>query len=72
MFVRQEEVHHEDMKKSPGPHGVDDADSTDVSKVDVFSPVAKSKKFETRQSLKDKALYDWSEVAYLFEDGLIP
>ena len=26
----------------------------------------------TRPSIKDGALYDWSEVAYLFEDGKIP
>ena len=26
----------------------------------------------TRQSLKDKNYYDWSEVAYLFEDEVIP
>lgn len=29
-------------------------------------------KGETRQSLKDKHYYDWSEVAYLFEDEIIP
>lgn len=61
-----------DQKKSPRPQHVDDADSTDASKADVFSPAGKTKRFETRQSLKDKALYDWSEVAYLFDDGLIP
>jgi len=52
---------------------VDDADSTDVSKVDVFSPMRKKKvPGETRQTLQDRNQYDWSEVAYLFEDGVIP
>ena len=46
-----------------------DADSTDVSKADAFSPQAGLK---VRPSIKEKALYDWSEVAYLFEDGQIP
>jgi len=52
---------------------VDDADSTDVSKVDVFLPMRKKKvPGETRQTLQDRNQYDWSEVAYLFEDGVIP
>jgi hypothetical protein len=47
----------------------DGADSTDVSRADAFSPQAGLK---VRPSIKEKALYDWSEVAYLFEDGQIP
>lgn len=44
-----------------------------MSKADVFSPLRKkTDKGETRQSLKDKHYYDWSEVAYLFEDEVIP
>lgn len=43
---------------------IDDAESTDVSK--AGSP---TKMMDARSSMRDRALYDWSEVAYLFEDG---
>jgi hypothetical protein len=36
---------------------------------DELSP---SKPRDARESLQQAALYDWSEVAYLFDDGLIP
>ena len=64
-------------KKNGSPRPVD-AESTDVSKADVFSSpgLGSADKAHSelggRPSLKDKALYDWSEVAYLFEDGQIP
>ena len=46
--------------------------STDVSKIgDEMSP-GKDARSEARGSMQQNALYDWSEVAYLFEDGLIP
>lgn len=66
---------------------LDDAVSTDVSKAGMepgmgFSPemaAAKMSKLKRgegqvppRESLAQQALYDWSEVAYLFEDGVIP
>jgi len=53
---------------------VDDAESTDVSKAgEGFSPaVGRAKTGGARESLQQSALYDWSEVAYLFEEGLIP
>ena len=46
---------------------IDDADSTDVSKAGDFT-AEKPKKGGMGQS----PVYDWSEVAYLFEDGVIP
>ena len=45
----------------------DDADSTDVSKAGDFT--AEKQK---RTTAKSSPVYDWSEVAYLFEDGIIP
>jgi hypothetical protein len=49
-----------------------DGMSTDVSKIgDEMSP-GKDARSEARGSMQQNALYDWSEVAYLFEDGLIP
>jgi hypothetical protein len=53
---------------------VDDAESTDVSKAgEGFSPaVGGTKAGAAREGLQQSALYDWSEVAYLFEDGTIP
>ena len=51
----------------------DDAESTDVSKAggEGFSPAAARTK-AGRDGIQQSALYDWSEVAYLFEDGTIP
>ena len=47
--------------------------STDVSKIgDEGSPGEDPARSEARGSMQQNALYDWSEVAYLFEDGLIP
>jgi len=43
---------------------MDDAESTDVSKAGDLT--------EKKQRPKQAPVYDWSEVAYLFEDGLIP
>ena len=60
---------HEPIKKQGSPI-INDADSTDVSK--LGSPGEKDAFGVTRPSIKDGALYDWSEVAYLFEDGKIP
>ena len=46
-----------------------DGDSTDASRVDgLLSTYQKS----DHQSIRQKAYYDWSDVAYLFEDGMIP
>ena len=53
--------------KRGSPFPQDDAESTDVSK--AGSP---TKLGDARSSMRDRALYDWSEVAYLFEDGQIP
>ena len=57
-------------KRQPIPEqAFDDAESTDVSKAgDIASPDGK----KSRGTLKQAPTYDWSEVAYLFEDGLIP
>jgi len=46
-----------------------DGDSTDVSRADgLLSTYQKSE----HPSIRQKAYYDWSDVAYLFEDGMIP
>ncbi len=62
-----------EKKRPPGHDMADDQESTDVSKAgDGFSPAIGVGKAGARESLQQSALYDWSEVAYLFEDGLIP
>lgn len=47
-------------------HFVDDAESTDVSKAGDTEHKVK------RAGLVKEFVYDWSEIAYLFEDGKIP
>jgi hypothetical protein len=52
---------------SPGNH-FDDAESTDVSKA---GDILKTEK-PAAKGQGHAPMYDWTEVAYLFEDGVIP
>lgn len=54
--------------KSPGNNQfVDDAESTDVSKAGDLTD-----KKKVSHGLGQAPVYDWTEVAYLFENGTIP
>jgi len=46
-----------------------DGDSTDVSRADGLLSTLQ---ISEHPSIRQKAYYDWSDVAYLFEDGMIP
>ena len=45
-----------------------------ASKADFtpFAPRIKAVGVGARESIAQSTLYDWTEVAYLFEDGIIP
>ena len=56
-------------EKKPRIHEFDDGESTDISKAgDQMSPDIKLK----AKAPSQQPQYDWSEIAYLFDDGAIP